>query len=536
LSKTEEIETLMSENPKFRDPAIMQRIAHFAARSRNLDLLEQAIARGADINEPIEYGNTIAHLAARQGDLAMLKFAVEHGADLDAVNSTGATLMHAAAYGGSREVVEYLAVEKGMNVNTPDLTNYTPMEYALISTRDDPSVLQFLIDKGAVLRKGERLETLDRVSDIPDSASELPYFYAMVIDHGNTNILKHLTKRHAGDGDFIKLIAGKTAERGDANMLSMVLGDMDDISIQDPQAHILKSALRSGDAQKIDLVLAMGADIEAADSIGRPVMLCAAPMCDIGMLEKLMKSGAQILKRDPVTQETYLHACAYGQDNESALKLGMEHGVDPTVPDIGKWTFADRAASTGNRAALEIAKKQGVWTAKLNKAFDQLSLDGRAQKIAEDPIADALYKNIRVALNSALHASLTYNPLPGRQGVQPDKSKAANLTSLTATGMDQAVQMLFTIFDVTSQVTGVATPILGVVNAFVQKAADMMSTHDFHRENRDGANLTADIGPKLDQFIYTVALELAPLVRVLHEPQDEEKSRGTRAKSTYGHL
>ena len=65
-----------------------------------------------------------------KNSLEAVKAAVELGADVNAADKSGMTALHAAAYVGANAIIQFLAAEKGANVNVKDIYGQTPLSIA----------------------------------------------------------------------------------------------------------------------------------------------------------------------------------------------------------------------------------------------------------------------------------------------------------------------------------------------------------------------------------------------------------------------
>ena len=78
------------------------------AKQGDVIQLEQALARGADVNACNNLGLTPLMMAAYHGQTDMVKFLVEHGADINAVDNGGLTAAMLAEDSDHAEVVRTL--------------------------------------------------------------------------------------------------------------------------------------------------------------------------------------------------------------------------------------------------------------------------------------------------------------------------------------------------------------------------------------------------------------------------------------------
>jgi uncharacterized protein len=109
-----------SRNSKDESPLMM------AAIKGQLEIAEQLIARGADVNKP---GWTPLHYAASSGQVAIINLLLEHHAYIDASSPNGSTpLMMAALYGSPGAVKTLL--EAGADPLIKNDLGLTAIEFA----------------------------------------------------------------------------------------------------------------------------------------------------------------------------------------------------------------------------------------------------------------------------------------------------------------------------------------------------------------------------------------------------------------------
>jgi hypothetical protein len=126
----EDTEAMSSEIREQNKPDALTRELWRVAGAGDVDLLEQVLARGADVNASDRTGVTALMRAAYHGKLEMVRALVEHGADFTATDSDGLTALMVAKHAGHEEIVNALVswgaeesprrtVHKSLPVETP---------------------------------------------------------------------------------------------------------------------------------------------------------------------------------------------------------------------------------------------------------------------------------------------------------------------------------------------------------------------------------------------------------------------------------
>ncbi|MES2950081.1 MAG: ankyrin repeat domain-containing protein [Pseudomonadota bacterium] len=104
-----------------------------AALKGYLEVCQQLIARGADVNKP---GWTPLHYAATGGHLAIMRLLLDNHAYIDAASPNGSTPLMMAARYGTRDAVQLLA-DAGADPTVKNAVGLTAIDFALQVQRDD---------------------------------------------------------------------------------------------------------------------------------------------------------------------------------------------------------------------------------------------------------------------------------------------------------------------------------------------------------------------------------------------------------------
>jgi len=79
-----------------------------AARSGQIDILEQALSRGLPANLTNDKGDTLLMLASYHGHVALASLLVKHGADPNRLNDRGQSILAGAVFKNEPEVISIL--------------------------------------------------------------------------------------------------------------------------------------------------------------------------------------------------------------------------------------------------------------------------------------------------------------------------------------------------------------------------------------------------------------------------------------------
>lgn len=121
---------------------------HWAARHGLVEIADQLIGAGADIDSSDILGRTPLHLAVRFP--GMVGFLVAEGASLNVRDHLSNTPLHSAIWVQSAETVEIL-VAAGADVDVKNTAGHTPLDLAIRrgTTRANRRMVSSLISAGA---------------------------------------------------------------------------------------------------------------------------------------------------------------------------------------------------------------------------------------------------------------------------------------------------------------------------------------------------------------------------------------------------
>lgn len=114
---------------------------HTAVSNGNSTIIKMLLENKADIKSTNKRGIQPIHLAAKEGDVGLLQQLLKQKADLEAKTNQKKRPIHYACEVGHADVVACL-IDAGCDPLTPDLTNASPYDYALLvmETGNDANV------------------------------------------------------------------------------------------------------------------------------------------------------------------------------------------------------------------------------------------------------------------------------------------------------------------------------------------------------------------------------------------------------------
>jgi ankyrin repeat protein len=128
-----------------------------ACENGHHEIVKLLIERGAKIELENNEGVRPLHLACKGGNLDIVNLLIERGANLDAKPEDNSTLLHYASRAKSCEVAKFF-IEKGVDVNVTNNDGITPLHSALIVTRDNLKVINFLIKNSAAISAQDKAQ------------------------------------------------------------------------------------------------------------------------------------------------------------------------------------------------------------------------------------------------------------------------------------------------------------------------------------------------------------------------------------------
>lgn len=262
------------------DAEIVKRLFE-AARNGNKTLLEELLAKGADVNAR-EDGRTLAYQAVFSANKALVASLLAKGANANQAGRTGDTPLHGAAANGYSDIVELL-LQQNADVNAQNYQGETALHLAAAKGHKD--VAELLVARGADI-------------NIKDAKRQLP----------------------------LHLAAGL----GNKELVELLLSKKTDVNARDVEDTTpVHRAVNIKSKEIIELLLAKGADINAANRMGTPLHIAVyrilAFQDKLDLVEWLIDKGANINLK-PTEGLTELQQAQSAQHGE-LIKLLKAHGA-----------------------------------------------------------------------------------------------------------------------------------------------------------------------------------------------------------------
>ena len=299
-------------------------------------VLTPAVHGSAQSPAPSPAAATTIHDAATRGDLEAVKAAI--AADPAVVDAekppNKKTALHYAAQNGRTEVVAFL-LDKGADVNRPNIAGETPLHYAV--GLPDPAVVNLLLARGAnpnarttngatPLRTATAFARLGSIQALLDKGADA----RDTLPNGQT--LLHMTA-WVGPPEAVALFVSRGV---DVNAAA-----------KNGQTPLL-IACTAGNATIAAALLDSGADANVGDTAGRRPLEAAVATGQPALVKRLLQAGAKPAEAATADKRSALHLAA-ARGRIDIARMLLDAGADRSARDSQGRTPLDLAVRYGNR-------------------------------------------------------------------------------------------------------------------------------------------------------------------------------------------
>ncbi|QPC70356.1 hypothetical protein HYE68_001108 [Fusarium pseudograminearum] len=327
---------------------------NLAAKFANHEILQVLLKNGADVTGiGGKYGLTALHWAASVGDSQGVEILISHGSNADAQSTVGIYALNLAANNGCVKTIRAL-LEADASIHYLDHQGFSPLHEACRSGRDD--AVQLLIERGA------DISMKCRDGQTPLHAAALA---------GQYKIIKRLLE-YGADGNEIdedgRSVLTYAVSANSVPSAQALLDYGADIETRDnhEQTPLIK-AVRQNAIEMASLLLEHKANAEAADDEGNRPLHLAAERNFGQMTQLLIEKGADIESRTdpkakvhPYRKEglTPLLVAARSGRVETFHVL-IDHGANPKASSSG-YTGVYMATIGLNKSLIRFFVQNGV--------------------------------------------------------------------------------------------------------------------------------------------------------------------------------
>jgi ankyrin repeat protein len=222
---------------------------HDAAKVGNIELINQHLETGVNVNSKDEIGFTPLHYIASGSQPEIAKLLIDKGADVNAKDLNGGTPLHAATPSNQSTKIVELLVQKGANVNAKNNNGETPLD-KLGSSNWSTSTEDILRENGGKTSQELKSAEANTKASLEESPKE--------------------AEATAFDGSDISIFLA--ADAGNIGAVKKHLASGEDVNAQDPElATPLHYAASTGHKEVAELLIEKGATVNALGVHGTPL-------------------------------------------------------------------------------------------------------------------------------------------------------------------------------------------------------------------------------------------------------------------------
>uniref|UniRef100_A0A8P4GN31 Kinase D-interacting substrate 220a n=1 Tax=Dicentrarchus labrax TaxID=13489 RepID=A0A8P4GN31_DICLA len=314
-----------------------------ATEQGNLEIVQELIRRGANVNLDDVDCWTALISAAKEGHIEVVRELLENNANLEHRDMGGWTAVMWAAYKGRTDVAQLL-LEKGANPNITGQYSVYPIIWA--AGRGHAEIVHLLLQHGAKVncsdkygttpliwaaRKGHYesvMHLLANGADVDQEGANSMTALIVAVKGGYTEVVKELLKRNPNvnmtdkDGNTALAIAAK---EGHTEIVQDLLDAGTYVNIPDRSGEtMLIGAVRGGHVEIVRALLNKYADIDVRGQVGfgidKTPLIKATKMRNIEIVELLLDKGAKVSALDK-KGDTPLHIAIRGRSRKLAELL-----------------------------------------------------------------------------------------------------------------------------------------------------------------------------------------------------------------------
>ncbi|XP_054617852.1 kinase D-interacting substrate of 220 kDa B isoform X4 [Dunckerocampus dactyliophorus] len=344
-----------------------------AAEQGSLDIVQELIRRGANVNlDDVDCWSALIS-AAKEGHVEVVKELLENSAYIEHRDMGGWTALMWAAYKGRMEVTKVL-LEQGANPNTTG-QQYSVYPIIWASGRGHAHIVKLLLEGGAKVNCSDKYGTtpliwasrkghfdcvmhlLENGADVDQEGANSMTALIVAVKGGYTDVVKELLKRNPNvnmtdkDGNTALMIAAKEGyteivqdlldagtyvnipdRSGDTVLIGAVRGGhveivrallhkYADIDIRGQESKTaLYWAVEKGNATMVRDILQCNPDTEMCTKDGETPLIKATKMRSVEIVELLLDKGAKVSAVDK-KGDTPLHIAIRGRSRRLAELL-----------------------------------------------------------------------------------------------------------------------------------------------------------------------------------------------------------------------
>lgn len=295
----------------------------------NMDMALLLMKRGADVNVVSEHdGQTALHHVAIRSNICLMEMLIARGAQVNVADSSGVTPLHHAAW--NDEDCAWLLLDHGAKMDVQDKAGQTPLHAAVRIRRIE--TVRLLLERGANpnlrSKTGETPLMLASTSSLVGSGWCACGYRPVAPDPEIVRVL--LAKRPALDiRDQAGYTALQLALEGGYDAIAALL-EQAGASTKGAKETRLVRAIQSKQFDRALALLREGANPNARDHYGDPVLLLAASKDNLPVVRDLLRRGAEVNARGGGLGYTPL---MHAEDSQEVAEALLQAGADLHLTD-----------------------------------------------------------------------------------------------------------------------------------------------------------------------------------------------------------
>lgn len=230
-----------------------------AVAKNNLQMINLLLNYGANVNIPINYGETPLAKAVGRKNLPMVKFLLAHGADVKKDENA----LHAIIYQDNLEMVELL-ISHGADIDGRTLL-YTAVVNGDELTSTNERIVKLLLAHGADVNAQNKEGNTPLYGALLTSQKNKKNIVKLLLAHGaDINI-----KNRSGVTPLYSIVGDLSYT--DKEVVELILPKGANVNVSDywTGETLLHAAARSGKKETVKLLLAKGANAQAKNTDGK---------------------------------------------------------------------------------------------------------------------------------------------------------------------------------------------------------------------------------------------------------------------------
>ena len=266
-----------------------------SAMHNNMEAVRWFIVQGARINRRNIKGRTALHYAVVKGNLAIVKHLVENGALLHHQIFEGDRVLHIAAQNNKLDILEYL-LQQGAVADVRTANGVTPLLHAVVQKHID--IVRCLVKYGASVNGQDYFLHSPLSVAVCHNALDIARYLIEngADDNGTTQHGTPLTELTPVQGYSDTVSVLRTGNSNTYERHSVLYLELDSAIAQTELFKMCETG--QGSEKHIDELLRAGANVNAADNLGRSPLVVATQNNHKECVQWLLQANAKIFIRD----------------------------------------------------------------------------------------------------------------------------------------------------------------------------------------------------------------------------------------------